>query len=58
MARDKVLQGKIYIDRDNFAVLKFESAVPAEFKKYFCGYTTKNYKHFDYKLNVEYEKIG
>lgn len=55
---NKVLQGKIYIDRDNFAVLKFESSVPAEFKKYFCSYTTMNYKHFDYKLNVEYQKIG
>lgn len=58
VARDKVLQGKIYIDRDNFAVLKFESSVPAEFKKYFCSYTTMNYKHFDYKLNIEYQKIG
>ena len=57
-SRNKVLQGKIYIDRDNFAVLKFESSVPSEFKKYFCSYTTMNYKHFDYKLNVEYQKVG
>ena len=58
VARNKVLQGKIYVDRDNFAVLKFESSVPPEFKKYFCSYTTMNYKHFDYKLNIEYQKIG
>lgn len=58
VGRNKVLQGKIYIDRDNFAVLKYESSVPAEFKKYFCSYTSMNYKHFDYKLNVEYQKIG
>lgn len=57
-ARNKVLQGKIYIDRDTYAVLKFESSVPAELKEYFCSYTTMNYKHFDYKLNVEYQKIG
>ena len=57
-ARNKVLQGKIYVDRDDFAVLKFESSVPAEFKQYFCSYTTMNYKHFDYKLNIEYQKIG
>ena len=57
-ARNKVLQGKIYIDRDTYAVLKFESSVPSDFKKYFCSYTTMNYKHFDYKLNVEYQKLG
>ncbi|MCZ4409107.1 prolyl oligopeptidase family serine peptidase [Cryomorphaceae bacterium 1068] len=56
--RNKVLQGKIYIDKESFAVLKFESSVPDEFKEYFCSYTTMNYKHFDYKLNIEYQKIG
>ncbi len=56
--RNKPLQGKIYIDRDNFAVLKFESSVPPEFKKYLCSYAEMNYKHFDYKLNIEYQKIG
>lgn len=56
--RNKVLQGKIYIHRDDFAVLKFESSVPNDFKQYFCSYTTMNYKHFDYKLNIEYQKIG
>lgn len=57
-SRNKLLQGKIYIDKDTYAVLKFESTVPSEFKKYFCSYTTMNYKHFDYKLNIEYQKIG
>lgn len=57
-SRNKLLQGKIYIDKETFAVLKFESSVPSEFKKYFCSYTTMNYKHFDYKLNIEYQKIG
>ncbi len=57
-SRNKVLQGKIYIDKECFAVLKFESSVPSEFKQYFCSYTTMNYKHFDYKLNIEYQKIG
>lgn len=56
--RNKLLQGKIYIDKESYAVLKFESSVPAEFKQYFCSYTTMNYKHFDYKLNIEYQKIG
>ena len=57
-ARNKVLQGKIYVDKDNFAVLKFEASVVPELKKYFCSYTTMNYKHFDYKLNVEYQRKG
>ena len=57
-ARNKVLQGKIYIDRNDFAVIKYECSVVPEFKKYFCSYTTMNYKHFDYKLKVEYQKIG
>jgi protease II len=57
-SRNKVLQGKIYIDKDDYAVLKFESIVPSAFKKYFCSYTSMNYKHFDYKLNIEYQKIG
>lgn len=56
--RNKLLQGKMYIDKENYAVLKFEASVPPEFKKYFCSYTTMNYKHFDYKLNIEYQKIG
>lgn len=58
VGRNKALQGKIYIDKESYAVLKFESSVPPEFKKYFCSYTTMNYKHFDYKLNIEYQKIG
>ncbi len=57
-SRNKVLQGKIYVDKKSYAVLKFEASVPTEFKKYFCSYTTMNYKHFDYKLNIEYQKIG
>jgi protease II len=56
--RFRLLQGKIYVDKETYAVLKFESTVPSEFKKYFCSYTTMNYKHFDYKLNIEYQKIG
>jgi len=56
--RYKVLEGKIYVDKETFAVLKYESSVPPEFKKYFCSYTTMNYKHFDYKLSVDYQKIG
>lgn len=58
VGRNKALQGKIYVDKETYAVLKFESSVPPEFKKYFCSYTTMNYKHFDYKLNIEYQKIG
>ncbi|MCH2213709.1 MAG: prolyl oligopeptidase family serine peptidase [Flavobacteriales bacterium] len=56
--RYKALQGKIYVDKKNFAVLKFEASVPSEFKKYFCSYTTMNYKHFDYKISAEYQKVG
>lgn len=56
--RNKPLEGKIYIDKKNFAVLKFESSVSAAFKTYLCSYAEMNYKHFDYKLNVEYQKKG
>ncbi|MEM9052295.1 MAG: S9 family peptidase, partial [Bacteroidota bacterium] len=56
--RYKALQGKIYVDKKTFAVLKFEASVPSDFKKYFCSYTTMNYKHFDYKISAQYQKVG
>lgn len=56
--RNKLLAGKIYVDQKTFAVVKYECAVPNKLKKYFCGFKEMAIKHFDYKLNVEYEKVG
>ncbi|MEL7004900.1 MAG: carboxypeptidase-like regulatory domain-containing protein, partial [Bacteroidota bacterium] len=52
----KLLQGKIYIDQNDYAILKYECSVPNELKKYFCGYKTMAIKHFDYKLEATYKK--
>ncbi|MEM6376672.1 MAG: prolyl oligopeptidase family serine peptidase [Bacteroidota bacterium] len=54
--KHKLLEGKIYIDPEDFAVLRYECWVPNELKKYFCGYTVMAIKHFDYKLDVRFKK--
>jgi len=56
--KHKLLEGKIYIDQETYAVLKYECNVPNELKKYFCGFTTMATKHFDYKLEARYKKYG
>lgn len=56
--KNKLLKGKIYIDKNTFAVLRYECSVPNHLKEYFCGFTTMNNKHFDYKLDVRYKKKG
>ncbi|MBL4709127.1 MAG: prolyl oligopeptidase family serine peptidase [Flavobacteriales bacterium] len=56
--RNKLLKGKIYIDQDSYAVLRYECSIPSDLKKYFRGYKTMAIKHFDYKLTVEYQKKG
>ncbi len=54
--RRKLLKGRIYIDRDDLAVVRYECAVPNDLKEYFCGYTFNIIKHFDYKLDVRFAK--
>ena len=54
----KLLKGKIYINQEDLAVVRYECVVPNELKEYFCGYTFNIIKHFDYKLDVRYKKKG
>ncbi|QNK77922.1 prolyl oligopeptidase family serine peptidase [Winogradskyella sp. PAMC22761] len=54
----KLLKGKIYINPDNYAVLRYECSVPNQLKEYFCGYKYNQVKHFDYKLDVRFKKNG
>ncbi|EDM44500.1 Oligopeptidase B [unidentified eubacterium SCB49] len=56
--KHKLLKGKIYINQEDLAVVKYECAVPNDLKKYFCGYGYNEVKHFDYKLDVSYKKKG
>ncbi|WP_025615313.1 prolyl oligopeptidase family serine peptidase [Cellulophaga baltica] len=52
----KLLKGRIYIDREDLAILRYECAVPNDLKQYFCGYDYNQVKHFDYKLDVRFKK--
>jgi protease II len=52
----KLLKGRIYIDQDDFAVVRYECVVPNQLKQYFCGYDFNEVKHFDYKLDVRFKK--
>jgi protease II len=54
---NKLLKGKIYIDQEDFAILKYEVSVPNELKKFFCSYKEMAIKHFDYKIEAEYSKL-
>ncbi|MEM8567895.1 MAG: prolyl oligopeptidase family serine peptidase [Bacteroidota bacterium] len=54
---NKLLKGKVYINQDDLAIVKYECSVPNNLKKYFCGFTAMAIKHFDYKLEAEYGKI-
>jgi protease II len=54
----KLLKGKIYINQDDFAIVRYECSVPNTLKKYFCGYKYNKVKHFDYKLDVHFKKKG
>ncbi|WP_324027124.1 prolyl oligopeptidase family serine peptidase [Maribacter sp. BPC-D8] len=56
--KNKLLKGRIYIDQDDFAVVRYECAVPNLLKQYFCSYEEMAVKHFDYKLDVSYKKKG
>ncbi len=56
--KHKLLQGTIFVDPDNYAILGYECSVPNELKSFFCGYTTMAIKHFDYKLKVRYKRRG
>lgn len=52
----KLLKGRIYIDQENLAVVRYECAVPNDLKQYFCAYDVMQVKHFDYKLEVRFKK--
>jgi len=54
----KLLKGKIYINPENYAVVRYECMVPNQLKEYFCGYKYNHVKHFDYKLDVRFKKEG
>jgi protease II len=54
----KLLKGRIYIDQEDFDILRYECAVPNNLKQYFCGYGFNEIKHFDYKLDVRFKKKG
>ncbi len=56
--KHKLLKGKIYIDQEDLAVVRYECAIPNDLKKYFCGFGFNQVKHFDYKLDVRYKKKG
>ena len=56
--KHKLLKGKIYIDQDDFAIVRYECSVPNQLKEYFCGYGDMEVKHFDFKLDVSYKKKG
>jgi protease II len=52
----KLLKGRIYINQEDLAVVRYECAVPNQLKEYFCGYKFNQVKHFDYKLDVRFKK--
>lgn len=52
----KLLKGRIYINQDDLAIVRYECAVPNQLKQYFCGYNLNEIKHFDYKLDVRFKK--
>ncbi len=54
----KLLKGRIYIDQNDLAVVRYECMVPNQLKQYFCGYNLNEVKHFDYKLDVQFKKKG
>jgi len=56
--KHKLLKGRIYIDQDDFAVVRYECSVPNQLKQFFCSYEEMAVKHFDYKLDVSYKKKG
>jgi len=53
--RHKLLKGKIYIDQNDLAVVRYTCSVPNQLKQYFCGYTVMEIKHFDYKLDIRFK---
>lgn len=54
----KLLKGKIYINQDDLAIIRYECSVPNDLKQYFCAYNFNIIKHFDYKLDVKFKKKG
>ena len=55
---NKLLEGKIHIDKESMAITYFECKVPTEYKKYFCSYKAMAIKHFDYKVKAFYKNVG
>lgn len=54
----KLLKGKIYINPEDLAIVRYECEVPNDLKQYFCAYNFNEIKHFDYKLDVRFKKKG
>ncbi len=54
--KHKLLKGKIYIDQNTYAIVKYECAVPNSLKGYFCGQEEMQIKHFDYKLDLNFKQ--
>lgn len=56
--RNNNQEGKIIIDRNTFAIKSIEYAISKNLKKYLCGFTTMNIKHFDYRIKEDYTLIN
>ena len=54
----KLLKGRLYINQEDLAIVRYECVVPNNLKQYFCGYNLNEVKHFDYKLDVRFKKKG
>ena len=54
--KHKLLKGKIYIDQNDLAIVRYECSVPNQLKQYFCGQGDMQVKHFDYKLDIRFKK--
>ncbi len=56
--KHKLLKGKIYIDQNDLAIVRYECSVPNQLKQYFCGVPDMDNKHFDYKLDIRFKKTA
>jgi len=56
--RNRLLAGKVYVDRTSFAITGMEYSVQPELKKHICGYEKNALKHFDYHVRIDYQKVN
>ena len=57
-AFNRPLAGNIYINQNSFAVTRITYSVPKAYKEFICGFTVMAIKHFDYKVDIDYKKVG